>query len=498
MNPPFTRKERLTSGMKSIQWSFLGDQNYWAYFIPLADSLLKKKGKIAAVLPRDFFRGEYSRAVRQYLFKDRAYSLKYVVKTTKETAFSENARFRDFLIVLEKGGSRSKCAFIYLKKKLFELNMREASGIPLTIRQLEEGKIFEDESVFVTWQSQSEISDSYRDLGQLVTFNTKAGESLLIFYKHALSKAATRVTRLSESKTPISVLRGLEPSVENLLNLIFVVRPIHKDRISRSELILSYQGGKTGATLKDSPVFFEIPAKTAKKGLKTAAYVPSLDVDSISDLAILKPFDGLQEIQNKLGIGQVDFKDVADKAKHRMSHLLLSRRFNFAAPGTKAFAFFCSDKALGGKAFWTFSTDLTESKILCVWLNGTLAFIESLLLQSETEGSFVEVTKEKLLEFHIPDLVTCDTSKLLAAFERVRRVEFPPIIEQFENPPEARKIIDRAVFKTIGYSDKETEEILPELYKAIATELRSWKELMHQSSAKEKEPTPQLHLFAKE
>ncbi|GAH41818.1 unnamed protein product, partial [marine sediment metagenome] len=34
MNPPFTRKENLTPGMKSVQWSFLGDQNYWAYFIP--------------------------------------------------------------------------------------------------------------------------------------------------------------------------------------------------------------------------------------------------------------------------------------------------------------------------------------------------------------------------------------------------------------------------------------------------------------------------------
>jgi hypothetical protein len=221
-------------------------------------------------------------------------------------------------------------------------------------------------------------------------------------------------------------------------------------------------------------------------------------VGSISDLAVLKPFDGLQEIQNKLGIARVNFKDVANKAKDRMSHLLLARRFNFAAPGTKALAFFCSDKALGGKAFWTFSTDPTESKVLCLWLNSTLAFVESLLLQSETEGSFIEVTKEKLLEFHIPDLTTCDTSNLLAAFEQIRHVEFPPLIEQFESPPEARVIIDRAVLKTIGFSDNEIEEILPGLYKAMATELRSWKELMHQSSAKEKEPTPQLHLFAKE
>ena len=117
---------------------------------------------------------------------------------------------------------------------------------------------------------------------------------------------------------------------------------------------------------------------------------------------------------------------------------------------------------------------------------------------TETRGSFIEITKEKLLEFHVPDFAKCDTANLLSAFEQVRHVEFPPLIEQFENPPEARVTIDRAVLKTIGYSDKEIEEILPELYQAMATELRSWKELMHQSSAKEKEPTPQLHLFAKE
>ncbi len=497
MNPPFTRKERLTSGMKSIQWSFLGDQNYWAYFIPLADSLLKKYGKIAAVLPRDIFRGKYSRSVRQYLFKDSAYNLKYVVKTTKDTAFSENARFRDYLIVLEKGGGQTKCAFVYLKKKLSELSI-EASSIPLTVKHLKEGEEFEDETVFVTWKDQSDISTSYRDLGQLVTFNTRAGEFLLSFYKKALSKATTRVIRLSESKTHIQVLRGLEPSVENLLNLIFVVRPIGKDRTGRSELTLSQQGKKIGATLKGSPLFFEIPTNVTKKGLKTAAYVNQLDVSGISDLVILKQFAGLQEIQNKLGVLKVDFDDIANKAKERMSHLLLARRFNFAAPGTKALAFFSSDKVLGGKAFWTFSTDLDESKVLCLWLNSTLAFIESLLLQSETEGSFIEITKEKLLEFHIPDLTTCDTANLLEVFEQIKHVEFPPLVEQFENPPEARMIIDRAVLTTIGYSNSEIEEILPELYKAMATELRSWEELMHQSSVKEKEPTPQLHLFAKE
>lgn len=97
MNPPFTRKERLTNEMKGILAdSFRSPQNYWAYFLAFSDGLLHKGGKIGAVLPRDFVAGQYSEDVRKWLFKNNNYNLKYVVKTVNEIAFSENARFRDF------------------------------------------------------------------------------------------------------------------------------------------------------------------------------------------------------------------------------------------------------------------------------------------------------------------------------------------------------------------------------------------------------------------
>lgn len=77
-------------------------------------------------------------------------------------------------------------------------------------------------------------------------------------------------------------------------------------------------------------------------------------------------------------------------------------------------------------------------------------------------------------------------------------MEFPPLVQQFENPPEARQIIDRAVIKTICYDDKEIDGLLPDIYQAMATEMRGWQELMRQSPAKEKEPSLQLHLLASE
>ncbi|MFH1032306.1 MAG: N-6 DNA methylase [Chloroflexota bacterium] len=498
MNPPFTRKERLNTAMKGIRFSFLGDQNYWAYFIPLADSILKKHGKIAAVLPRDFFRGEYSRAVREYLFSKNAYHLKYVVKTTKDWAFSENALFRDFLIILKKGDEQDKCAFIYIKKKLSEITPRDSTGIPITVRQLTEGKPYEDDSIFVTWRDQSDIITNWRDLGHFVIFNTPAGEELMDFFLRCVNKGKRKLTTLAKSTSQIQILRGLEPSVENVLNAIFVMRAIQKNRLDRSGLILmSEEKDSVKGIVKGSSITFEIPRKALRKGVKTASYLANIDIGEVCDFVILKNFDSFKDIQSRLKTS-VDLKNINRQAHDRLSHLLFSRRFDFTSPGTKALSFFSSEKALAGKAFWTLSFDEIQSKAMCVWFNSSIVFIESLMSLTETRGSFIEITKEKLLEFHVPDFNKVSTKELLDAFEQVRHFEFPPLIEQFENPPEARKIIDRAVLKTIGYSSKAIEELLPELYKAMATELQSWKELMHQSSAKEKEPTSQLHLFSKE
>jgi hypothetical protein len=498
MNPPFTRKESLTPGMKSIQWTFLGDQNYWAYFIPLADSLLKKNGRIAAVLPRDFFRGEYSRLVREYMFKNSTYSLKYVVKTTKDWAFSENALFRDFLIVAQKGNSKEKCAFIYLKKKLSEIGGREAINIPITARRVAEGEEYEDDEILVTWIDQSDLRSHWRDLGQYVIFNTAAGIKLTELFGDFMDKAGDKLPILQKHKNQIQVLRGLEPKSENSLNAIFVMRSIAKGRTGRSGLILvSEEEDIIKAFVKGNNTTFEIPKRSVCHGVKTASYLPKMDISKTSDWAILKNFDGFKEIQDRVGT-TVDLKDVNRQSQDRMSHLLLSRRFDFTSPGTKALAFFSSEKILAGKAFWTFSLDGVNAKGMCVWLNSTITFIELLMSLTETRGSYIEITKEKLLEFHLPDSSTCDMNNLLSAFNETSDVEFPPLIDQFDNTPEARKIIDRAVLKTIGYNDKETEEILPELYRAMATELRSWKELMHQSMAKDKEPSSQLHLFGRE
>jgi tRNA1(Val) A37 N6-methylase TrmN6 len=496
MNPPFTRKERLTAQMKGIWPSVLGEQNYWAYFVALADLLLRKNGKIAAVLPRDFFRGEYSRKVREFLFKDGKYCLKYVVKTTKDWAFSENALFRDYLIVLQKTDIKPKCAFVYLKKKLMDININDAAGISMSVKLVKEGESFEDELFFITWKNQSEIVSNWQDLGHLLSFNTNSGEKLGMLYSDAIKRGGEKLLRFNGTNPHIPVFRGLTPWVQNLLNLIFIVRPISADRIQHSKLILNSENEQIiTCTIKDFGATFDISRKVLERGLKTASYISRLDVESLSDFAIVKPFSGLKEIQTKLNVTTFDFNSLIRRANTRFSHLLISRRFDFSSPGTKLVSFFSNAKLLPGEAFWTLPSDVTTSKQLSLWLNSTFAFIELLMMQRETRGSFIDITMDKIGELHIPNLQKGDSAILLEAFEKVRQAEFPPIFQQFENPPEARQIIDRAVLKFIGYTDGEIDALLPELYTAMATELRSWRELMHKSSSKKSQPSLQMHLL---
>jgi SAM-dependent methyltransferase len=499
MNPPFTRKEYLTPQMKGIRFSSLGEQNYWAYFVALATSVLRKNGRIAAVLPRDFFRGEYSKTIRGFLFKNKDYGIRYAVKSTKEWAFSEGAAFRDFLVVLQKDYS-GKCAVVYLKKRLGAISLREAIGIPITIQLLEEGKIFEDEEILVLWHEQEEIWQNWHDLAHLVVFNTEAGEKLQGFYHEAVTRAGSKLVQLGQSRDPvISVLRGLEPTSEHMLNLVFIVRPIHQKRIERSKLILMKEApDKIIAKQKDFGTCFDIPVRVLKKGLKTAAYLPQLDVSDISDVAILAPFDRFDEIQHRLGVERVDFQNLARRAAERFAYLVTARRFDFTATGTKALSFFSEDKLLPGKAFWSLSLDVKTAKALCLWFNSTLSLIELLLKQTETRGTFIELTEEKLLELQIPDFAKSDIGPLLEAFEKVRYEKLPPLAEQFDDPPLARQIIDQAVLRFIGYEEREIEALLPEIYHCLAKEMKSFVELMRRTTISKEMPVSQLHLIASE
>ncbi len=113
MNPPFTRQERLTTGdqeiiqkkLQDLQLSqyFESQMSLSALFILLADGCLHAGGRMGLVIPAATFSSRYTSEIIQFL-QDRRYVIRNLVEVLGEnSAFSADCRYKEYLIVLEKG-----------------------------------------------------------------------------------------------------------------------------------------------------------------------------------------------------------------------------------------------------------------------------------------------------------------------------------------------------------------------------------------------------------
>ncbi len=115
MNPPFTRQERITTQDQAIiQKKFMelnlaqyfeSQMSLGALFILLADHYLRLGGRMGLVIPAATFSSRYTAEVVRFL-QDRQYAVRFLIEVLGEnSAFSEDCRYKEYLIVLEKGSA---------------------------------------------------------------------------------------------------------------------------------------------------------------------------------------------------------------------------------------------------------------------------------------------------------------------------------------------------------------------------------------------------------
>lgn len=108
MNPPFTRHERLTEKYKArlerrfepYKRYFHGQLSFHGFFMFLADRFLNDGGTLALVLPATTLRLRGAAGARQMLVDK--YSVDYIITTFQRAAFSEDAEFREVLLLARK------------------------------------------------------------------------------------------------------------------------------------------------------------------------------------------------------------------------------------------------------------------------------------------------------------------------------------------------------------------------------------------------------------
>jgi hypothetical protein len=63
----------------------------------------------------------------------------------------------------------------------------------------------------------------------------------------------------------------------------------------------------------------------------------------------------------------------------------------------------------------------------------------------------------------------------LELFDNIKNIEFPSIVEQLESNFTWRVRLDKFVLHTLGFSDKEIDNLLPKIYDTLIKEFKAEK-----------------------
>jgi type I restriction-modification system DNA methylase subunit len=494
MNPPFSDREKLpkdyleklsdNSEFGRILGNICGHQiNLWGYFLALADMMLKPNGKIAAVIPINIARGKATKKIRNYLLEN--YHIKYIVKTTKELAFSESAAFRDILLIVEKKKPKKGdlTCIIFLKKSIRELSSERIRHIIEWIQKekIKENLIVDEdfESCFISYEK---ILSNKENLMPLVTgLSLERNVLLNNFYEELKARSFHRLTKLKKEW----LRTGLSTTPKGKTGLIFVTRPTDISRLERAFMILETEKEDTIVVkVKELQERFEIDIGKTERGLRSITGLRNFDITNNEDFIITYEYPN-STILSKL----IKFKGKFNWSKFRKEiekldkcYIAVPDKINLASSNTYVLGVFSRNKFIPSDMFeMLLYPKNEEDAILCVlFLNSILTLLQFLLLKSETLGSFIRLRLEgwsNVIFINLEKITRKERDKLLALYERLKNVNFPSIIEQLEKRFWARVELDKTILKILGFSDEEIDYWLPRVYDAIVEELKAMKEV---------------------
>jgi hypothetical protein len=136
---------------------------------------------------------------------------------------------------------------------------------------------------------------------------------------------------------------------------------------------------------------------------------------------------------------------------------------------------------LGGSLWEIKVNDVIQNRLLCLWFNSTLFLFQVLTERKETRGGWIWLDNYVLGEFMMPNFSRLSKNEveiLLKAFDNYGGTSMPSLLKQLRENHPARNEIDRAFLQLLGMNVKEIDPFLSELYRVIAREINTLREVM--------------------
>lgn len=484
MNPPFTRQERLPKDYKASLVKRLRDYKgilhaqlgFYGYFLPLADSFLKDNGRIAFVLPATILRIKSTENIRKFLLKN--YQMEFILTTLQRAAFSEGAQFREILLVAKKSKripDNKLCTIVNLKK--IPQSLGEAIKFSHTIKE-KKHTVYEDENMRMFPVSTKDLREN---VSNWFAFVAVEDANLFEVWKSIREKTKEKMISLTDqaSKVNATPLRFDLSHVGRSEGHGFILKESIRAKKSYDRWIISKESPKKIVAVdRATQSTASIPRKALEGGLRRASGTRAIDVSDIHDYIVVSKFPEIQKIIKNPNV----VKKWKAYVKKRKAHLLLAERFDISAPGTFALAFY-SDKPIVGAGTMCCFKDMPkpDAKIISLWLNSTLNLLQIILKRKETRGAWMRIHHYMFDDLSVinPMRLGQGEKKLLYdVFEKEAKRFLPSILEQLKSKNSIRVSIDEAFLKVLGFTQKETKDIVDYLYPALANEIEKLKTLM--------------------
>jgi SAM-dependent methyltransferase len=521
MNPPFTRRENIPEDIREELNRLLGDivrgkVGYWAYFFAAADNVIKPGGVLAAVTPEEFFAGKSAESVRRFLFLGevydkesknyikklgRIYRPKIIIKSSVETAFSEGAHYRDYLMILKKipesQSDPEPSVIIILKKPIRELSdnelkvtekireFRKSDSDFISTEYFDAVKIYNMDSLISRY-----IGNLKPIVGPLCVGTQKIISELLdeLSQHPTLGNYEIRAYNPGQYHT-----KGVEDYARRLFAYRYravgktTFRIVKVDEDSK-QYLLEYVRGRRPT--------FSISFNSCVPALRSPVGVLRFDITGWEECAIINVNNIPPNIRQLAGLLNYDdllraANDVREAYNDIASNLLIARRIRLTSPNLYWLAFYSDNRTLNTAVLLnvlTHDMDRDSIKLLTLYLNSSIALLQLLAFRIETEGGWVDLHGDQVWSYvHIPDLARLpnDVRKdALDIFEKLgKRESVNSLSNRIRQGNDLQRSIDEISLRMLGLDYWITR--LNEIYNAISCELNRLDEILNRDGSNE-------------
>ena len=485
MNPPFTRKQHVKKEFRDMLTAEFDDyagytskeQNFFGYFVFLADRFLNKGGRMAMVLPATVLQQLSSEGLRR-LLRER-YDVEFIVESGYRLAFSESTSFREILLIASKreaGGEDRPCVMASIQEKVSAENAEAVANLLRAVAH------------------EGHLSKSLRES------SSQLGLQLAV-----IDQAKLRDSKDWRSLVPEHQIEGFlmpqSPSLAPLKDVVIrVVQGIRfhegSDRVDVKNTVISKprsvdvimnwrienpRPDSFEVVSVDSGARVKVPKSVLRPTTRSAAGMETLEMTDPPDYIVVGRFEDDDAFW--------DDPDPDKILSLRLPHLESREAFlvaagrnnvNLAAPGTHFVAIVSPVPIPPTWSFWSIKTkSLQDARILALWWNSTLNLAQLIENRTEVGGAWMGWLRDTLLRVQVlnPNALSDELKRdLLMVYDQWKSVKFPPLLDQLKNHYEGRLAIDSAVAKALGSTSETLRTI--ELCDHIASRIESLRKIM--------------------